>query len=368
MPQADEDARVWRQRAARAYLNRASLNELEANLYILTPSQQDLLLTTRNRIEMYPQRFARAEQQYAETAGIVLMSEYERRKDYCLCAVCGRACKLWKICSACCHRKRMTILKKFLPVFYRGNFFFLTASFGDYLAFDEPGYALWDVHWAAIEFAVRTMLDDGYFEGAFVFETIHFQSFYPAPLVLPHDHIIVVAEDLSADTLNIFRERVREFNGHVYSRSKRSYLLPAPENRESIAVPVNTCTYHIDAIEDAANIFGYLVQPVDVATPYLSDWTRHVVNDRRKAIVLNQNLDEVFAGWEMFSRDRDGHFYRGRLHHSSGDFLGIPKKTRETKRHDREVRELLADCNELNFEAFPYEDRVPIEQAQQPET
>jgi hypothetical protein len=70
--------------------------------------------------------------------------------------------------------------------------------------------------------------------------------------------------------------------------------------------------------------------------------------------------------WEVFSHDRDAHYYRGRLHHSSGDFLGIPRRTRESRRHDREVRDLLDQCNELTFAAFPYQDHRPIEeQAQQ---
>jgi hypothetical protein len=361
MPQPGEDAGVWRERAARSYLNYSKLNELEANLRILTPFQQDLLLTTQNRIAMYPQRFARQGQDYAQTAGIILMSEFERRKDFCMCGVCGRACKLWRICPACGHRKRMTILKKFLPVFRRGNYFFLTASFDDYMPYDFPGHALWHVHWAAIEYAVRTMVADGYFEGAFVYEALYIESFFPKPLILPHAHILVVAEELTAGTLGIFRQRVSEFNGHVWNRKRRAYELPAPEWRESIAVTPNTCTHHIDGIEDAANVMGYLVKPEDVTTPYLADWARYVADDRSQAILLNQNVNEVLAGWEVYSHDRDGHYYRGRLHHSSGDFLGIPRRIRETRRHDREVRDLLARCNELNFEAFPHQEHVPIE-------
>jgi hypothetical protein len=357
LPQTDEDYDVMRQRTARHYLNFISLPELLANLDILTHQQQNLLLSTLNRIEHYPQRFAREGQKYAETAGIMLMTDAPYSKEFGLCGVCGRRCLRWRICPACCHVKRMVILKKFLPRFCRGNRFFCTSSFTGFMVFD----ALVHVYWAACEYAIRTMVNERYFEGAFVYEAIEMHSYFPCVLVVPHVHMVIVADAISSAVMAMFRELVQSYRGQVWNRKKRRYE-DDPEWRVRLPVQPTTRTYSIDEMADYCNILNYLVLPVDVVTPYRAAWPLAKANFREFASLLNQNVTEALFGWASSMDKRDGHYYRGAMHHRSRSFVGVKKSIRETKAHERRVAALLHDCNDANLNGFPYADKASIEE------
>ncbi|HRZ46287.1 MAG TPA: hypothetical protein P5555_13945 [Candidatus Paceibacterota bacterium] len=152
------------------------MDELCRNVRLLMPHQQRLLVETLNRIESYPQRFARKGQDYSATAGIVLMADAGFARQFCMCSIGGGHCGRWRICPFCCHLKRKAILSKFLPTMHRSNCYFSTLSFDGPLPFEIPFNEHVDVYWAACEYATRTMRLEGYFSGVFSFEAFFIVS------------------------------------------------------------------------------------------------------------------------------------------------------------------------------------------------
>jgi len=56
------------------------------------------------------------------------------------------------------------------------------------------------------------------------------------------------------------------------------------------------------------------------------------------------------------------HYYRGRFHHKSSAFLGVEKRIRETREHDRYVGAMLHECSDANLVAYPFERKLSIEE------
>jgi hypothetical protein len=178
--------------------------------------------------------------------------------------------------------------------------------------------------------------------------------------MVPHNHLVIAADSISSGTMEVFREHVRSYQGQVWNPKKHRY--EESDWQEGVAARPTTQTFHIEAREDYANILDYLVVPVDLVTPYRAAWQLARADQRQSAILLNQNVTEALAGLELFTRGRDGHFYRGRFHHKSGGFLGVAKRIRETRQHDRRVAALLQDCNDANLAAFPFERKHCVEE------
>jgi hypothetical protein len=221
--------------------------------------------------------------------------------------------------------------------------------------------ALVHVYWAACEYALRTMVNEGFFAGAFVYEAVEIHSYFPCVLVVPHIHMVIVADAISSAVMSLFRELVQSYHGQIWNRKKRRYE-DDPEWRVRLPVRPSTRTYLIDEVEDYCNILNYLVLPVDIVTPYRAAWPLAEANRRESAILLNQNVTEALFGWALSMDNRDGHYYRGAMHHKSGSFVGVSKCIRETKAHERRVAALLQECNDANLNGFPYADKPSIEE------
>lgn len=86
------------------HLNATDLDEITRHRRLLTHRQRVELDAVNYRIQTYPQRFARGPR-YAQTAGLVLLSEWERRQKFCHCSIRNRLCGLWKLCAHCSYRK-----------------------------------------------------------------------------------------------------------------------------------------------------------------------------------------------------------------------------------------------------------------------
>ena len=183
--------------------------------------------------------------------------------------------------------------------------------------------------------------------------------------MVPHNHMIIAADSITASTMAIFRDLVRSYHGQVWNPDKRRY--EEPRWKESIRFAPTTQTFLINELEDRANILDYLVKPFDLVTPYRAAWEIVKTNDRENAILLNQNVAEVLTNWEVFTKDRDGHYYRGAMHHRSGTFLGVQKRLRETPEHEQHVQALLAEVADQNFAWCPSDGRIPIEREGPPE-
>lgn len=344
----------------RAAMNYTSLSELEANRAVLTPDEYALVYSTINRINQHPQRFARAGQRYSENAGIMLMSRHIQRGAFCMCSIAGRRCSLWRRCPYCCHFKRMTILRKYLPMFHHGRWFYITLSWVRSLWVESPLVERMDLYWSACDFAVRHLIDSGHIKGAFVYEALHVDSYVPEQRALPHDHLVVLADELTPKIIQTFKDAVKSYTGQKWNSKKKKWeQLSEPDH---IKVEPSTRSYPIPTQSDFSNILSYLVVPVNFAEKYLEAWPAASASGRAGVPLLNQNAIDLIDGCDKLSAGRDGHYYRGALHHSSGDFHGVKRSVRETREHEQMVLALLRDCADDNVAAFPFSDKTPIEQ------
>lgn len=355
----DLSCALWSANKVRAALNYTSLAELEGNRSVLSPGESVLLDCTIKRISHYPHRFAREGQRYSENAGIMLMSRHIQKGAFCMCSIGGRRCSLWRRCAHCCHQKRMTILRKYLPMFHRGRWFYVTLSWRRSLWVESPLVEPLYLYWGACDFALRHLIDAGHIRGAFVYEALYVDSYVPGQRVLPHNHMVLLADELTAAVIETFRSLAKSYTGQRWNSMKRKWEhLAEPE---FIQVEPTTRSYPILTQADFCNILNYLVVPVDFATKYIEAWPKAAATGRAGVSLLNQNTIDLIDGIDRLSGGRDGHYYRAALHHSSVDFHGVKKKERETVEHEQKVLALLRECSEDNVTDFPYADKTPIE-------
>ncbi len=253
----------------------------------------------------------------------------------------------------------MEILRKFLSVFYQGSWFFSTLSWKRSLLIESPAMENLGLYWGACDFAIRHLIDDGLISGAFVFEALSIGSYMPVLRALPHNHLIMFADTITDDTMETFKKLVRSYKGQKWNSKKKQWEeLAEPED---IMVEPTTLTYRIDAQNDFANILNYMVVPMDFASKYKEAFSKAWGSNRKDIAFVNQNVLDLIDLCEFMSANRDGHYDRGTLHHSSGDFHGIKKSMRKTAKHKCEVRELLNECSRENLIAFPFTEKTPIE-------
>ncbi len=169
-------------------VNRCDPTEMRLCRPQLHPHIQRLADATDYRIRRFPQRFAREDQHYAENANILLLSGFVGKDWYFKCGLLKHTCGNWRACPACCHRKRMTILSKFLPVFgsCAGQFGFVTLS-SKRPHYCGDGYCdNLELIWDACRFGFEIMTDLGEFDAVFLLEEFQILSYWPVPMVVAH--------------------------------------------------------------------------------------------------------------------------------------------------------------------------------------
>ena len=353
-------------------VNRCDPTEMLRCRSELYPRLQRLAEATDYRILRFPQRFDRDGQHYAENANILLLSGFVGKPWYFKCGLLKHTCGNWKVCPACCHRKRMTILNKFLPVFHNceGQLGFITLSSkrphfcGD--RFCDNLEQIWD----AYRFGFEIMTDLGEFDAVFLLEELQVLSYWPVPKVLAHVHAVVLADEISMRKTERLKGFVENYPGYVkvpqkwivkkelrnriadrlFDRRLRWMLL---HDCDGIPFDLSTRTYKIQTETDCAGVLGYLAKPIDWSERYLEEWQLYCAEDRDIGNFFNQNVDQVIDCWQFFSSGRDQHVYLGTAHHARTGFIGIPKGQRETNRHKLRTLAILEDCNMDRMFASP---------------
>jgi hypothetical protein len=302
------------------------------------------------RIMEWPQRFARERHQYWQNACLIAMSEFEQASAFCRCGTLGSSrgrfktgrCGLWKLCPYCSHKKRLEILRKFLPVFRRGRWWFLTISPVQMCNLNMLTVQCLIDWWEACRFALDTLIKAGAVKGAFLLETISVHAYWPVPRGRPHVHVVLLADDVTRSTVDeVNRIIVDDYHGQWWSPPKKAWL--EPDETEPIWSAPSTRTYAIRRDFDFASILSYLCNPINLAAAYTQDWPK-VAGTRRDAIRFNENAVEAINSWCAAIQERWGHKYFGGLHHAHGNFTGVAKSKRETRQHRQLVKELLEEC------------------------
>jgi hypothetical protein len=193
----------WEIAVRGAVLNHADLECLWSHRRFLTPRQEHLLDIVQCKIERNPDWFGRKEQNYSQTAGLVLMSDWDRKVDFCTCmdkearrefGLINKKrrnlnCRYWRLCDHDAWRREMDLQCRFLGIFHEGLWLSLTASFKgnlpmniDHISGIEPAITHTDLitYWDAIRFALNTMIEEKVFWGAVLTEELHL------PIGSPH--------------------------------------------------------------------------------------------------------------------------------------------------------------------------------------
>jgi hypothetical protein len=315
-----------------ACLDHTDFEELLAHSHLLDPIREVRLRAVNNRIQLWPERFDRNEQHYREQAGIIAMSSHEQAHRFCNCGFARSACNVWKLCEYCAWRRKMELQKKFLSVFDEGRCFSSTIAFDGFLWMNPLSPDPIANYWAAGVHGIRHMVDAGYFQGAVWSEELHIDSFTTGN-VHPHVHVVLIAEQVTEEVIAELRARVAAFVPNYGGRVQRR---------------VSTCTRQIQNQYHWANALSYLCKPIKLWQPYQADFEDAVAWGRDAVAFLNQDVDEVLAGFAIHAHRRRQIDYKGVLDaRSRTRFIGVPRARRNRCLHYEYTAELLKD---LNFE------------------
>jgi hypothetical protein len=338
------------------YLNATDLDEITRHRRLLTHQQRVELDAIHYRLDTFPQRFARGPR-YAQTAGLVLLSEWERRRKFCHCCIGYRACDLWKLCDHCSYRRRTALLERFLTQFSRSRWWFLTVSFDGVLPFEGHFAEDMGLYWTACHKAVRALVDDGSFLGAVKIEELHVESLLPL-VVLPHCHFLIAAEDVTVSQIEELQQLVLAHRGSQPDWAAGEALT---DDAERVALRVMLKCSPIPTVGDLARVLSYMIKPLDLVTPYLSAWPVAALNEREGVPELNADVVEFFDGHAENCYSRHQLDYMGILDGRTGErCIAVPKPTRQQPAHKARVGALLRQCADEATDELAFE-RVAIE-------
>lgn len=338
------------------HLNATDLDEITCHRRLLTHQQRVALDAIHYRLEAFPQRFARGPR-YAQTAGLVLLSDWASRRRFCYCSISNGLCGLWKLCDHCSYRKRTALLERFLTQFSRSRWWFLTISFDGVLSLEGHIAEDMGLYWTACHKAVRALVVDGSFLGAVKVEELHVESLLPL-VVLPHCHFLIAAEDVTGDHLEELRQLVLAHRGtHPDWRIGQ----PVTDETELVGLRAMTKADHLATQGDLARVLSYMIKPLNLGTPYQDAWPQAALNNRERVLELNENVVEFFDGHVENCYSRHQLDYMGILDGRTGErCIAVPKATREQAAHKARVAALLRECADEATDELVF-DRVAIE-------
>lgn len=337
-------------------LNATDLDEVTQHRHLLTYQQRVELGTIHYRLEAYPQRFARG-LRYAQTAGLVLLSDWPSRRRFCYCSIRKGLCGLWKLCDHCSYRKRTLLRQRFLTQFSRSRWWFLTISFDGVLPFEGHFAEDMGLYWDACHEAVRSMVRDGSFLGAVKVEELHVQSLLPLK-VLPHCHFLIAADDVTVGQIEDLRQLVLAHRGTQPDWGTGEM---ARDEAERVDLEVSTKTYLLPTEGDFSRVMGYLIKPMNLVTPYLNAWPEASLNGREGVPDLNANVVEFFDGYVENCYSRHQLDYMGILDaRTRSRCIAVPKAMRVQPAHKARVNALLREFADEATDG-PVFDRVAIE-------
>ncbi|GEM_PF-1980507 len=332
-----------------------------------------LLKSIDYRINEWPQRFDRPKHMYRENACLLAASEFPLRLNFCRCSRLGRPgkygyatgrCQIWRLCPYCSHKKRLELLRKFLPVFNRGNWWFLTMSPEEFCHIHGENIEAIISWWEGCRYALQKLIDFGFIDGALVFETISVHHYWPNALGLPHVHVLIIADEMTPETVRFLQATFSEYAGQKWDAGRKLWLprteVYGDEEDRKIEAPeplwteASTRTYRILELHDMAGVISYLCNPINFAEAYVGEWPQ-VDGNHCDASEFNENAIETINGWEAALLRRWGHRYMGALHHSRKDFVGVKKGPRESDAHIAKVAHMLRICGIEQMESDPCE-------------
>jgi len=341
-------------------LNHSCLAHLEEHAHLLNGGQKWMLREINCKLHDLPKRFNRRgdpatgehNQQYAETAGLILMSAWSDRFRFCRCGVLrmfeGRQVRfncenLW-FCPYCCHRRRLKLLDRFAHSFDAGRWSHLTVSYRQALSFVEPPGQLIEPYWDAVTTALRLMVKAGYLRGVYWAEELHLESFAAHMPVLPHLHALVDAEQFGELEQIVLEILIEEYRGRSWDYDLEDYV---PDASVRVSLPLSIRCRPLVTQRDQHNVVGYLCKPLDLATPYLAG-VEQCLRGERSFCELNQAKDDLLLGIETLfgavRADKRSDRLNGRVRfaacgtldgRSRRIFIGVRRAVRETRAHRR---------------------------------
>lgn len=398
----------WLVGIGRDCLNRANLNELwRYRRRLLTSTQDGLLRIVQDKIDLQPEKFARERQDYAEMAGLVLMSNWDRIIDFCTCMDrearldyglmkvdkehpdrrWGQPnCRQWRFCAHCAWRREMDLQNRFLDVFDEGQWFWLTASFtgnlpmlSGYLNRNHPLFSHADLvaYYEAIRFAVDSMVENGVFLGAILTEELHLEELYPLPLVTPHSHIVVHAAnsiteadldhfkslllnscgrtwDVAADSANhpawqkYLRQRQLFKRGVIKTRPRRPPPTMVPDARLIIELPISLDLKPLPTQQDFSAVLGYPLKPVRLPSVYQRTRATLILEHPQDLQLLAQNVDEFIVGCDLLLSQLRSPVYYGACdprRKRGTPYIGAPGALLADRDHRNETKASLFNLN-----------------------
>jgi hypothetical protein len=213
-----QDLDLWEISVRRSLINHSSLECLRRyRRTLLTPLQNRLIRILSSKIDRFPDYFARDGQCYPETAGLALMSDWDRAIDFITCMDESARrelgvmhakrpvlnCRFWRLCNHCAWRREMDLQGRFLPAYGEGCWGLLTLSFSGFLPMNSGCVKCSPipithndliVYWDANRFAIEQMVETGMIRGAVMVEELHIESLYPVSVVMPHSHAVVLLD------------------------------------------------------------------------------------------------------------------------------------------------------------------------------
>lgn len=275
-------------------LPRHNLAHLAENEHLLSERQWSRLTAVQKRMLTMPARFDRSEDNYAATAGIVLMSDWNHADRFCRCCIRNDKCKVWKFCPHCAYVRAKENVNRFGPLFPKGQWHFVTLSFEGNLRFEVPFDEQPLPYWNAIRKALRQWVAEHHIDGAFWVEELYLRALRPVPLVLPHCHAIVHADEISDAATDECRAIVSQFQGDAWDWNTNT---DESDPHEVVELPLSLDVQPIRDENDFVNKVRYMTKPIDLVCPYLRGVDR-LSNDGEFA-ELNQSVDDFLNAHDL---------------------------------------------------------------------
>ncbi len=355
-----------------SYLKHSSLLELDRHSNLLDGRQKDYLSVIARKMDYKPIRWRRDGQNYAQNAGIMLMSDSDHRQNFAYCGINGDRCKLWKICPFCNWEAKREMLRRFVTAYSVGTWWFLTVSWKTSVQFDLYNHTDLIHRWDAARYAVRRMVEERFFHGAIIREEFAIHSIYPVLDALPHLHVLVQADEVTKEMLELLRRLMAEYLGEMkipqnkrtlddgWSWADKRHRWAVPDRPVIISAVPDTKTYCIPTQGDLARVISYIMKPMDLSVTYDRAWAECCAVSREMAPKINEAMNEMIWSWEMAMIDRKQVLYVGSLHYRSTAFPGVEVKERESQSFQQVLSILLREMT-LECVLHPPERGIPVE-------
>jgi hypothetical protein len=223
----------------------------------------------------------------------------------------------------------------------------MTIAFNGYLVLCPAGDDI-ALYWKACVYAVKRMVEEGYFDGAVWSEEIHIASF-GTQNAQPHLHVVVLADAVTMNEIERLKRYVREFQGQSWDIEEARFV---DDEFARVALEPSTRTHLVKSRYHLANALAYLTKPINLWQPYQSDFTQIVPGGRANIAFLNQAVSEVLLGFHLQAHRRRQLDYKGYLDaRSRTRFIGVPRLERHRPSHYRRICNMLAD-DQLALDRF----------------